>query len=180
MCVSAEGGQLVIEFEHKIDDYVMCKDDVCKIVDIKKMEFSGIDERMYYLVEPVGEQRARIYVPVDMKDADATIRKVLSVDEVKSIIERSENLELSWVEDGKERVNRFDKILQNGDMAEILWMFNILKERRKELEDEGKKLYVGDTRIFETAEKMITEEFAFVLGIKKDEVESYILEHLAS
>ncbi|HZK20793.1 MAG TPA: CarD family transcriptional regulator [Oscillospiraceae bacterium] len=170
----------MIEFEHKIDDYVMCKDDVCKIVDIKKMEFSGIDERMYYLVEPVGEQRARIYVPVDMKDADATIRKVLSVDEVKSIIERSENLELSWVEDGKERVNRFDKILQNGDMAEILWMFNILKERRKELEDEGKKLYVGDTRIFETAEKMITEEFAFVLGIKKDEVESYILEHLAS
>lgn len=170
----------MIELEHKINDYVMCKDDVCKIIDIKKMEFTGIDERMYYVVEPVGEQCARIYVPVDMKDEDAAIRKILSVNEVNSIIERSENLELTWVEDGKERVNHFDKILQNGDMAEILWMFNILKERRQELENEGKKLYVGDTRIYDTAEKMITEEFAFVLGIQKDEVELYILERLAS
>lgn len=170
----------MVELEYKINDFVMCKDDVCKIIDIKKMEFSGIDERKYYVVEPVGEQSARIYVPVDLKDGDAAIRKILSVNEVNSIIERSENIELTWVEDGKERVNHFDRILQNGDMAEILWMLNILKERRQELEAEGKKLYVGDTRIFETAEKMITEEFAFVLGIKKDEVESYILERLAS
>lgn len=162
------------EIKYKINEYVMCKGDVCRVADIKKMSFAGVGERVYYVVEPIYEERSRTYVPVDLKDLNAAVRGVISVDEINAIISGLKNSEPVWIEDVKERVSDFDKILQSGDRAEILRMLGSLKARKTEVESEGKKLYAGDSRILETAEKIITEEFAFVLGLKKNEVESYI------
>ena len=38
----------------------------------------------------------------------------------------------------------------------------------------GKKLHVADERMLQEAEKMICDEFSYVLGIPKEEVPSYI------
>ena len=161
-------------YRYKINEYVMCKGDVCKVADIKKMSFAGVGEKMYYIIEPIYEERSRTYVPVDLKDIKTAVRGVLSVDEINAIIRELKDSEPVWIDDVKERVSGFDKILQDGDRADILRMLGSLKARKTEVESEGKKLYAGDSRVLKTAEKIITEEFAFVLGLKKNEVESYI------
>lgn len=159
---------------YKINEYVMCRYDVCKIIDIRDMSFAGIGERKYYIVAPLNEESSRIYIPADSDDIDSAMRRMLTIDEINEIIEQSRNLELAWIDESKERVSRFDKILQNGDTAEIIWLIKALKEQKKQVESEGKKLCAGDSRVLETARKIISEEFAFVLGLEKNEVEPYI------
>ena len=40
--------------------------------------------------------------------------------------------------------------------------------------ERGKKLHIADERMLREAEKMICDEFAYVLGISQEEVPAYI------
>ncbi len=166
--------------KHCKNKYVMCKDEVCKITEIKKMNLAKTGIRTYYVVESVNEEGSRTYIPVDYEGVDSAMRVILSVDEINSVIEQSAHTELPWLEDAKERVLCFEKILQSADRAKILCLLRMLKAKKKEVEGEKKKLYTGDLKIFERARKMITEEFSFVLGLKKNDVEPYIFKRLES
>ena len=50
---------------------------------------------------------------------------------------------------------------------------------RKKLSANKKKLRNTDESLFELAENMIFEEFAYVLGIDREDVGKYIQEHIA-
>ncbi|MGI6744596.1 MAG: hypothetical protein BWY46_01536 [Firmicutes bacterium ADurb.Bin300] len=166
--------------KHCKNQYVMCRDEVCKIAEIKKMNLAGAGNRTYYIVEPINEEGSRTYIPVDFDGIDSAMRVILSVDEINAIIEQSAQKELPWIKDAKERVSSFEQILQSADRAKILCLLKMLKAKKREVESEKKKLYMGDLRILERARKMITEEFSFVLGLEKSEVEPYVSVRLDS
>ena len=51
---------------------------------------------------------------------------------------------------------------------------------KRETESKKKKFHVADSRYLSIVEKIITEDFSFVLGIDKSEVISYIIEKTES
>ena len=82
--------------------------------------------------------------------------------------------------DIKEKASLFDKIINSENRAEILWMAKNLALHKRETESKKKKFHVADSRYLSIAEKIITEDFSFVLGIDKSEVISYIIEKTES
>ena len=73
---------------------------ICEIVDVVNMNISGGD-RNYFLLVPVEEKTAKLYIPVDA--AADRVRLVLSKDEALEVIKSIPEIEETWVENDKER-----------------------------------------------------------------------------
>ncbi|MBE6587506.1 MAG: hypothetical protein E7647_03725 [Ruminococcaceae bacterium] len=165
--------------EHKIGDFVTYRQNgICRINKIVKQNFAGMGEREYFELSPVYDMKTVIFVPLDSEPLKAGMRHILSKEEIDGIINEAEHEELEWSNDTKDRAQKFGDILLEGDRAKILWVIKVLSIYKKELEEKKRKLYASDAKILSTAEKAITEEFSFVLGIKREEVLPYILEKI--
>ena len=168
-----------MQYAHKIGDHVMyLNNGVCKIVDIREEQFIAGMPKTYFVLSPLIDERSEIYVPVDSEGLTANIFELLTEKEIKAAIKDSEKSVCEWIPDVKERSAEFTKIISGGNRAAILSVIKTLSDYRAELESRKKKFYASDERIFNAANKFITEEFAFVLGIPHDEVKSYIIENM--
>jgi CarD family transcriptional regulator len=167
-------------YSYKINDYVSYrKNGIYRIIDIRSENKSGTGDKIYYVMKSVynDNDNIRIFVPVDSVLV-SEMNSILTVDEINSIIASSEELPNKWIEDNKLRALSFEQIFSKGDRAEILWLVKVLSIYKLKLEQNKKVLNTGDTKILSTAVKMIEEEFAFALGISKNEVIPYILNRI--
>lgn len=166
---------------YKVDDYVVYRrSGICRIADIRRENFSSVGEREYYVMKPLHDDRSKFYVPADIDDDDNCMRKVLSTEEIKSAISQAESFDGVWDDNSDIRSANFAKLLAGGNSAEVLWLFKSLSLYKKKLKDENRKFYDSDNKMLNAAEKIITEEFAFVLGIGRDEVIPYIMQRLTA
>lgn len=159
-----------------IGDFVVYKTDgVCRISDIRTENFSGDNERNYFVLSPVGAAGNVTYVPTDLDNLSRFMRRVLSRAEVDEAIDLSKTAECEWIESSKLRAAHFKNILTEGDPVRILWIIKVLSQLKREIEKNRRKMYISDIRALEAAEKAITDEFSFVLDIPKADVMGYIL-----
>ena len=163
---------------HKTNECVMYKNyGICRITDIRSERFGDGDLRDYYVLRSVSDEHCVVYIPTD-SELTLRMRHVLSKDEIDYIIDNSSRQTGLWVNDGKLRAARFMQIILNGDRAEILWIIKALSIYRNELAQSKKHLCAGDERVLAAAEKAITDEFSFVLGIDRSAVIPYIVGRL--
>lgn len=158
--------------EYAVEDFVMYGAiGVCKITDICSLDFMR-DGNMYYVLQPVYNASERIYAKVGSDKM--LMRKSLTKDEAQKHIEDMKAAEVIWFANDKERDAEFKKILRSGDCKEWIRMVKGLYRTKKQKEMDGKKLSQADTNIFQKAEKLLYGELALALGIKMEEMPSYI------
>lgn len=163
------------KYTYKINNYVSYrKNGIFRIIDIRSENISGIGDKIYYIMKSVYDENIRILVPVDSMLV-SEMNSILTVDEINTIIAASEKSQNQWVDDNKLRVLSFEQILNRGDRSEILWLVKVLTIYKNKIEQNKKTLNTNDMKILSIAEKLIQEEFAFALGISKNEVIPYIL-----
>ena len=138
----------------------------------------GKTVKEYYCLLNVYDERNSVFIPVDNEQLVGKMRAVLSREEILKMIADFPNTKSCWIEDEKDRNIRFKEILEKGDRFEIAQMVKTLFEKKKELEEMSRRLHSADEAVFLRAEKAICEEFALVLGIKKEEVIPFISEQL--
>lgn len=156
-----------------INDTVMYgRTGVCKISDICTKDFNG-KKKKYYVLSPEFESKTTIYCPCDSEKI--RMRKLLSVDEVKSLIKNVADEEISWIENDQKRKERQMKILKSGDHKELIRMIKTLYYKREEKAAEGKKLHLTDERAMEDAENLLYQEFATVLDVKPEDVVTFVV-----
>lgn len=154
---------------HKKGEHVTYKENgICKIVDVNK--------EGYYLEPVYNNSELRIFVPKKNEELVAKMMHVLSKDEIDSLIEEAETLDYKWIEDSKKRSDAFTKLLRSGNRVDILWLVKVLSIHKEEVENNKKSFYATDKRILDSAERIITEEFAYVLNMQPGEVVGYILQ----
>ncbi|MDO5116218.1 MAG: CarD family transcriptional regulator [Synergistaceae bacterium] len=167
--------------EYVVGDYVIYgANGICRITDIRREKFSGLDERLYYVMNSVYDAGARFYLPYSSGNGEGRLRPLLSVDEIRSIIDETEDIEEDWIDNDDERVTAFEAILRGGNIAEILWLVKILHLHKIEMRERGRKFRACDERVLAQAERGVTEEFAFVLGLRKEEVIPYIVDYITA
>lgn len=158
---------------HKKGEYVTYKENgICKIVDVSKDGF--------YLEPVYNNSELRIFVPKKNEELVAKMMHVLSKDEIDGLIEEAENLDYKWIEDSKKRSEAFTKLLRSGNRVDILWLVKVLSIHKQEVEQSKRSFYATDKRILDNAEQIITEEFAYVLGMQPGEVAGYIIQRKES
>ena len=150
---------------------------VCRIGDIVTMPF-GTDDREYYVLSPLTDPRSTIFVPLDSEVLVSQMRPVLTKEEIDELLSSLERGSLCWIANDSERKAFCQATIKSGDRLEMLRMIDMLYIHQEEMKDQKKHFHVTDERFLREAEKLLHEEFSFVLGIPRAEVVSYIGERV--
>lgn len=150
---------------------------VCKVEDVGTLSISMADkQKQYYTLRPVYQRESVIYAPVD--NNKTIMRFVLSKEEVEDLIQDIPNIESVWIGNEREREVQYRAALQTCDCRELVKIIKTLYQRKKLRIQDGKKVTVVDEKYFRQAEDKLYEELAFVLGMEKRDVSTYILNYM--
>ena len=150
----------------------------CTITEICKKSFGDAGEKEYYVLVPIHDGRSTLYVPCVNEALVAKMKKLLSAEEIMTLIDSMPDADLEWISDERKRQEYFKTALKNGDRREIMGIAKSLYNHRKYVLSLGRKLHSCDDKVFREAEKLLCDEFAVVLGMKPSEVMPFIIRRL--
>ncbi len=150
---------------------------VCRIVDIRNENF-GEEERLYYVMNPLRDSDATIYVPVNNPKSVSRMKAILTKEEVFALIHSIPGEEMYDEKNSKIRKELFNQVLKGGDRTELIKLIKTVYNSKREREKMGKKVWVADETAMKKAEKMLYEEIATVLDLKYEEVQPFIRDEL--
>ncbi len=160
---------------YNVDDVVSYgKNGVCRITEIKKMKFDRSDEHEYYILAPLRDKNSTFFVPVDSSVLLSRMRKVMTKEEIDAVLDSAKNKSIEWIEDKKQRNDAFRAIITGGDPRQIILLAHCIFDKKKEKEEDGRKLWACDEALLVTVVKMISEEMSWSLGIPESKVGEYI------
>ena len=159
---------------YAIDDYVFYGTaGVCRIADVVCEKFGNLPVQQYYVLSPVhGDSLA--YVPTASEEKVSRIRKVMSREEIKSLIDDIPDEKSIWMNNERDRRERFSEKLGTGDSHELMRLVKTLHQEKERRSKAGKRIGTADARIMSAAESLLNEELAFVLQIDPAAVPAYI------
>lgn len=164
----------------KVNDLVQYgSDGVCRISQIAERDFRDRKVK-YYVLNPVFNDRATLYVPVDNEALVSRMRYALSADEIISMIRDSSIENCPWIENESERKARFKEIISSGRCDQLISMIRTLYLHQQDQKALGKRMHMSDERLFRDAERVFYDEYAAALGIRPDEALSHIRELMES
>lgn len=145
-------------------------------------EFSHVEKRMmgtkefeYFVLKPVFNTNATVFVPTAQAHLVKRIKPLLSKKEAEALIARLSEAEENWIENDSVRLAENKRIISEGDrflIGLIIKSSYIHKARQFE---KGKKLHLADERLLSEAEKALLEELALVTDNEKEQVLNKIL-----
>ena len=149
---------------------------ICAVEDIRTMRF-GAQEREYYVLRPRMENgSSTVYLPVER--GNAVLRKLLSREDVLTMIRESGQYAGLWIDDSRLRKERFTEILHEGNYAKLIQMIRELHEHNARRLTEGKRLPATDEHLLADAQRLLHQEFSYVLGMSMEETVAFILREL--
>lgn len=152
---------------------------ICKITEITEKDFMGT-KKEYYVLKPINDAGATLFAPKNNEKIEAKMRRILSEKEIHELIETMPYEEANWISNENERKEQYKRIIASGDRVELIKMIKAIYFHKKEREADGKHLYLSDERFFKEAERILYDEFQYVLKIKKEELMDFIFEKIES
>ncbi len=150
---------------------------VCKITGIIEREICG-RRGSFYVLKPVFEDKATVYIPVSNAELTSKMRRILSSEEIYALIRSISDTQAVWIENEQERKKEYARILSGGDRRELILMIKAIYIHRGKLLEQKKKLHICDENFMKEAEKVLYEEFAHVLNIKRSQVVPFIAQQI--
>lgn len=151
---------------------------ICKIESIEEKDLTGT-KRMYYVLIPVYQTGCKIYVPVDNEKLVSTMKKLLSKEEIVELINNMPNDKVKWIANDNIRKEHYKEVLKEGNRESLIALIkSVYLHKQKLLEEGKKKLHVADENAMKEAEKLLYDEFAYVLNIERGQVLPYIMEQI--
>ena len=152
----------------KSGDYVVNSNNgICKIDGIVTMNTQN-GNKEYYLLIPLNEQTAKIYIPVDV--ADQRIRYAMNKEQAMQLINGIKSIHETYIENEKEREKVYKAAVSSCNPQKLVGIIKTLYLRRLEREKSGKKNTVIDERYFKLAENQLHSELSFALQAEKEQV----------
>ncbi len=150
---------------------------VCTIERMEEMKV-GRDKVQYYVLRPVYHNSSTLFVPASNEQLLQKMRPVLTEEELHGLLCRTAQTELHWIDDAAERKAAFQAILTAGERGRLLQMLRLLYLHRQALHQRGKHLRAADEQLLRDGEKLLRDEFAFVLQIPQQQVGEYIRNYM--
>ena len=150
---------------------------VCRI-ETTEMKQMGNKQMEYYVLKPVFDQKSTVFVPTANETLIAKMKRLLTREEITDLIDSIPENDCIWIENEGVRREEYRNIIHRGDRTELVKLIKTLYLHQKKQFSENKKLHIADERFLSEAEKILHEEFAFVLGLDKGDVVDFITEQL--
>ena len=112
------------------------------------------------------------------KNLLSKLRKLLSEDEINNLIDSMPNEKGLWINNDKERKTRYRQIIVDGNPSELISVIKAIYSEKKDREAIGKKLHISDEKFLKEAEKILYNEFQYVLNLSQQDLMPYIFERI--
>lgn len=132
----------------------------------------------YYVLRSTSKDNSTVYLPMNNPTLVNKAKPLITKEEIADLLDTAADTEIYWVDNHKERKEKFNEILQSGDRIDIIALAGTIYHRQQAQLAVHKKLNSSDERILREAEKIINTEFAFVLNITPDEAKEYIRDRI--
>lgn len=157
----------------KESEYVIYRNDVCFIKEIKK----GINNKDYYVLIPTYDKSLKIEVPTS-NDLNL-IRKVITKEEALNLIDSIKNIKI--IEQNDRLIeNEYKRLLNTNEKENIISVIKTTFLRNDARIKENKKRSEKDDYYLKKAERMLYGELAISLNMNVDEVKEYIIKTINS
>jgi RNA polymerase-interacting CarD/CdnL/TRCF family regulator len=154
--------------EYQIGEKVMHPvEGACYVKGITMMK-RGAEEKPYYKLIPLLNEKTIVYVPVFNNSANR-IRPIMSMNEIDEISNELQNIEINWISDNRKRQEAFLTVIKSCDTVKITKIIILMLERELE-----KPLQSMDKDLLCKAQKLAYSEIAIVKGKTFDEVKQDI------
>lgn len=147
---------------------------ICKIL---ALEERVVDRKstVYYVLEPLEQPGTRYFVPTHNQAAVSKLRRLLTREELDSLLRSEQSQKDSWIADEGKRKQYYRKLITSGDRAALVSMVRSLHRHKQQQVACGRKFHVCDENFLKDAEKLLSAEFSLVLGIPQNEVGNYVI-----
>ncbi len=150
---------------------------VCTVERIEDKKIGKV-LRKYYVLKPMAQATSTVFVPADNDGLLCKVRPVLTVSQIENMMNNLRSQPDCWVENDSERKLYFSQIISSGDRTACLVVLKTIYNRQKELSLKGKRLHIADERILREAQRLITDEFSYVLKMDAEQVQVYINDYM--
>ena len=153
---------------------------ICTIVDIRMESLSrtGARKQEYYVLRPMATPTCVTYVPTGNAVLTGKMRQIMTGEEIDRMIDSVKGQSLDWIEDTRQRAESYQRILSGGISSDLLMLISCLYLEKKNRRNGGRRICVTDEKILASAERIVSEEFAYALQIPEREVSAYIAERM--
>ena len=165
-----------VNLTRSIGEYVVYKKRGVFVIESTKEERIGKEVKVYYVLRSVYDEKSTVYVPADSEVLVSQMENVLTKDEIDRIIEKSKEVTIEWKTPAGVRSPYLEEIVKSFDLSDIIAMYILLRKKRAEALSTKTKVFAHDERMLSQAQKIIFEAFSHPLGLKKNEVISYVFE----
>lgn len=160
---------------YHVGDYIVkAASGVCQVKAIIHPDFVSDKEKLYYLLAPVTDENANLYVPVDRGEESA--RPVMTEQEAKTLVKKIPTIDATWINNEREREHDYKEAVQSNDPERLVGIIKLIYGRKKERAEKGKKTTAVDGRYYDTAEKLLYSELELAMHKDKDEILAMIQE----
>ena len=164
---------------YSIGDYVVKSNEgVCRIEERVRMKSFDQVERPYFLLVPVSDPRAKLYIPDTEEYRD--VRPVMTKEEALLLISRVNEIACTKIDNDKLREKTYKEALHSNNPEKLVGIIKSLFLRGEERKGAGKKVTVVDDRCFKAAENALYSELSFVLEKEVGQVRQMIMETASS
>ena len=159
---------------YKLGDRVMYGvHGVCEIVNIeqRRVDKKNIE---YLVLSPVQSANSCFYIPTQNEKALSKLYPLLTKEELLQMLTEQVNGADRWVDDENSRKQLIKDVLGSGNRSEMVSWVRTMHIHRRLLLEAGKKFHQADEIFLKDAERLLTTEFAIVLGITESAVRQYV------
>lgn len=158
---------------YQIGEYVVkSAKGVCNIRAIVHPDFVDDKRKMYYLLMPLSDKNAKIYVPVDMKAG--MIRSIMTEKDADALIRKIPRINKTWISNERERERSYREEIQSNDPERLVGVIKLIYQRKKTRQEQGKKTTAVDERYFDIAENLLYSELEVVMRKNRNEINAMI------
>lgn len=151
------------------NSYVVYKRDVCKVIDIKKNNFTNLDS---YILVPLFDDSLKISVPTDNKNG--YLRSLLTKKEIEKLIDSMPDIKPIET-DSHSLENEYRNLFHSGRHEDLVKIIKTTYLRNKERIESKRNVGEKDKEYFNKAEKYLYNELSVVLGKTYDETREYVI-----
>lgn len=149
--------------------YIVYERDVCLIEEVKEKYIKGVD---YYILRPLNDKTLKISAPVNSK----LLRNLISLEDANKLIDNMKSIEV--IEDNKQIENEYKRLLDTGELSDLVKIIKTTYLRNKERIINKKKISEKDDNYFNKAEDYLYTELGVVFNMSKKNIKEYIIEKL--
>ena len=150
---------------------------ICKVEDTVYLDLNGSkNEKQYYLIKPIEDEKEKIYVPVS--SADSSLRLCLTKEEAWSLIKRIPEIPTAWTNNEKMREQNYKEAVKANDPEALVAIIKMIYQRKQKRLAQGKKCTATDARYFQMAENLLYMELGAALGKPKQEICDTIIDYI--